>query len=477
MVTWTLLFSERDEASKFRGNACIGLTLYSFASWTRERRRETEVGNEIILDEMCAPPVSPRTGVPHSQGYYHILLAPNTSNVLIRQVISVLENAANSNSTRLQDPRALLQAAQCQAEHQGYTDLSKVLSSLIALHPVDTPVLVQRARHALITLDHAAYVIPIEYLRNCAALEYEPYEFGATCQMMVERFPVPPTPQLEIELRTAFSYIMDQHYNKLHGHREPHHIDHIVGTILSLLPESFDAPFARSVVVYLMCRHIPSEALSRGLGRCNPKFIGSLLAAYLASNPSDLMHVVIMQIFWLAVDRSPSVLAHFDEETIAAVSSAPHFFVSSCAVAVLKTRILMAGAELPPDQLDALMDRLQILNLASDVSTSMDTTARWKEAFFLILMDVLEQTDEQSMSDGWNQRRAVETFDFLVAVHLWERVSHSLQRRFATWFLKTVNGPSVASYTDLISAIILWDNKAVLESLDDHVAQKTIREA
>ncbi|KAJ7132538.1 hypothetical protein C8R44DRAFT_978070 [Mycena epipterygia] len=391
---------------------------------------------------------------------------------LIREIISVLENAGNSNSTRLQDPHVLLQTAQREAERQGYSDLSEVFSSLIAIHPVDTPVLFQRARDACITFDDAAYDILTEYLCSCATLEDEPYEFDATCRMMVERLPVPPTPQLEIKLKTSFNNIIDQHGDKLNVHREPHHIDGIVGTILKLLPESFDAEFARHVVLYLMCRTIPSKALYRGLGQCNPKFIGSLLTTSLASNARDL-HTKLAQIFWFAVDRSRSVLAHFDEETLAAVSGVPHLFVSSCAVAVLKTRILMAGAEIPPDQLNALMDRLQIPNLAFDVPTSMSTTARWKEGLFLILMDFLEKTDELSMSDEWNHERAADVFRFLVAVHPWERVSHSLQRRFAAWFLKKV----VALHTQLIKVILYWNNRALLESLDDHVARRTICEA
>ncbi|KAJ7144373.1 hypothetical protein C8R44DRAFT_916382 [Mycena epipterygia] len=386
---------------------------------------------------------------------------------LTREIISVLEkNTGNSTSTRPQDHRVLLQMAQCEAEHQGYTNLSGVISSLIALHPVDTPVLVQRARDALMTFDHAAYDILTEYLCNCAALKYEPYEFDTTCRMMVERFPVPPTPQLESKLRTAFSNIIQQHRDQLHAHRKPHHIDQIIGMILNLLPDSLDAQFTRPVVLYLMCRPIPSEAVSRGLGRCKSKFMGSLLTAYLASNPRDVMHATLAEIFWLAVDRSASVLAHFDEETLAVVSGAPHFFISSCAIAVLKTRILMAVAELASDQLDALMDRLQIPNLASEISTSMGTTttAQWKEGFFPIFLDFLEQTDELSMLNDWNQQRA-------------ERVSRSLQRRFATWFLKNVNGTSVTSRTQLMNAIIYWENKALLESLDDHVVRKTICEA
>ncbi|KAJ7132533.1 hypothetical protein C8R44DRAFT_849957 [Mycena epipterygia] len=305
---------------------------------------------------------------------------------LIRVVISVLENEGNSNSTHPQDSRVLLQTAQCEAEHHGHTALSRVLSSLIALNPVNTPVLVQRARDALTKFDHAAYDILTEYLCNCTTLKYEPYEFDATCQVMVEGFPTQPTPQLEIKLRTSFN-IIHQHQNRLHADRKPHHIDHII--------------------------------------------------------------------FWLAVDHGLSVLAHFDEETLAVVSAAPHSFTSSCAVVVLKTRILMAGAELPPDELDALM---------ASTSTS-DTTTRWKEGFFVMLMDFLEHTEEVSMSADWNQHRAFETFNFLIG------------RRFATWYLKNVNTTFLASPTGLFSAIISWDNKAVLESLDDHVARTIVCEA
>ncbi|KAJ7132483.1 hypothetical protein C8R44DRAFT_902800 [Mycena epipterygia] len=319
------------------------------------------------------------------------------------------------------------------------------------------PILHKRARDALTAFDHTAYDILTQYLCNCATLEYEPYEFDATCRMMVERFPVPSTPQLELKLRTSFSNIIHDHPHELEAHPECYHIDHIVSMIMNLLPESFDAEFASHLVLYLACRPTPSEALYRGLGRCNPKFIGSLLTTYVASNPRDLIYSTLTQIFWLAVDRSPCLLVHFDEETLIAVSGAPHFFFTSCAAAVLKTRILMAGAELASDQLDALMDRLQI-----PASTSMGPTARWKEGFFPMLIDFLEQTDEQSMSDDCNQQWAVLTFNFLVAC------------RFATWFLKTANGPAVTVHSKLMNAIIVWENRALLESLDDHVARKTI---
>ncbi|KAJ7132516.1 hypothetical protein C8R44DRAFT_774141 [Mycena epipterygia] len=395
---------------------------------------------------------------------------------LIREALTVFENP--DNTTPAPGPLVLLKMLQHQADKHLYTELSGVLANLRAHHPIAVPALIQGLRGALLSFEDTASDILAEYLLHCASLEDEPYEFEATCAMMVQGIPMPPNSQVQIKLRDAFIRIIGQHQSTLTNHLTFHHIDRIVDIILHLLQPSaeyFDPRFAGTFVDYLTYRDIPSEAITQALGRCNPKWIGSLLTKYLTCRPASPQHIepAIYEI-WRLSRHADSGLADFGEETLAAVSAVPRFLCSSCVVAVLKTRILVAAVDLPLDQLDALMHRLQITVPASRTSRPSTSVDRWKQGSFVILVEFLEQSTSLAIPDPWNTHRVVDTFTFLVDSRSWDRASKSLQRRLATWFLDVVHNPAM---TELIDAIVDWENRFLLESLDDQNARMTVCDA
>ncbi|KAJ7132464.1 hypothetical protein C8R44DRAFT_871418 [Mycena epipterygia] len=396
---------------------------------------------------------------------------------LVQEAIYVLDNRGNTASP--QDPWALLGAIQHEAHDQGYTDLGGVLATL-QMDPqffAMPPVLIERARDALTSFEDVAYDILTEYLRNCATLRAEPYEFEATYRLMMDRrASEPPNILVQTKLRDTFILIILQHWATLDSHRGLHHIDRIVDVILHVLQPSaeyFDTEFAELFIFSLVGRDIPSEAGNMALGRCNPRFIGSLLTKYLADGAALRTEDALLGIVKLS--WAPQPLAYFDEETLAAVSAAPRFVCSSSAVALLKTRILTSAADLPPDHLDALLSRLQLLDSCSDDLGSVKMTERWKEALFIVLVEFLEQSTPAT--DDWNKRVQADTFGVLVDCLPCEQLSESLQRRFSTWFLKAINSPSLASHMHLIDAITSWQNRLFLDSLDDHLARQTLHGA
>ncbi|KAJ7111299.1 hypothetical protein C8R44DRAFT_742424 [Mycena epipterygia] len=392
---------------------------------------------------------------------------------LTQEGITMLDNPSNTTSL------FLLKTVH-EANNQGFPEFADVLA-----HSLDMPVLSQRARDALISFEHVACDILTEYLRNCAGLESDPYEFDATCLLMGQRIPIPPNTQVQIKLRDTFITIITHHQDTLKAHPALHHIDSIVDMILYFLQpgeDYFDPEFARALVVYLWQRPGPSEAVSQALGRCNPKFTGSLLTKYLA-HAGRLAENTSAEITLFAIMKlcSCTGLAVFNEETLTVIATTRRFLLSPCVVAVVKSHILMAATHLPSNQLAALMDRLQISSSAlSETTSPLDDwdslSFDWETGRFVIMVEFLEQSSSLSPLDAWNRHLAAQTFASLTHPRL-KQAPRLLQRRFAAWFHNVINAPSLASHTHLINAIISWNDKFELESFDDRIAQTTIHAA
>jgi hypothetical protein len=166
-------------------------------------------------------------------------------------------------------------------------------------------------------------------------------------------------------------------------------------------------------------------------------------------------------------------LATFDEETLGAVSVAPRFPISPCAIAMLKSQIVTDAAELPPDKLSSLMNRLQILD------STFDHEERRKQAHFTILIEFLEHHSTMAMLEPIvrNRSTAIETFEFLARRCTQKSAPQSLQLRFAAW-IHNLEDPSWYSGNDMIRAAIDWLYKSTsCELFDDMDARRTIGDA
>ncbi|KAJ6542303.1 hypothetical protein DFH09DRAFT_45367 [Mycena vulgaris] len=358
---------------------------------------------------------------------------------------------------------------QDQAREVGYTEFSDALSSLVSLDASDEPLLIQRSREVLNSFENYGYDVLIGYFHDSAGLNDMPYEFEATC-LTIQPFGVRPNMVVQMKLKDAFIGIINMHADRLWGIEEIHHIDIMVDTILQLLQrnlESMDADFCSAVTRYIHNRrYIP---LRRSLRQCDPKFIGGIITKHFGHLHHD--HLQLVEQIWSLSLWHPALLAAFDEKTIAAINAAPRFPISACVIAVVKWHILMASADLPPEQLDSLMDRLDI----PPPSPGDTPEKRWQEGNFALLVEFLEHYPflSASVRPDWHKARVTQVFDCLTRFRPRALIPPPLQRRFADWFLSMMDPPTVTSYASMIQKIIVW-NDLSSESFDDPTARSTI---
>ncbi|KAJ6498205.1 hypothetical protein DFH09DRAFT_1204352 [Mycena vulgaris] len=386
---------------------------------------------------------------------------------VVRDVISMLE-PDGSTITR-QDLRRRLEMVQGQAGEVGYTEFSDAFSSLVSLD-ADEPLLIERSREVLKSFDNYGYDVLTGYLHDSAALNDMPYEFEATC-LTIQPFGVRPNMTVQMKLKRTFVDIISMHADRLRGNKEVHQIDIAVDTILQLLQrnlEFMDADFCGAVTRYVEPRReIPQR---RGLRQCDPKFIGGLITKHLGNLHHN--HLEVVEQIWSLSLWHPTLLAAFDEKTIAAINAAPRFPISACVITVVKWHILMASADLPSEQLDSLMDRMDI----PPPSTGDTPEKRWQEGHFALLVDFLEQYRSLSVLIDWTKNRAAETFDCLTRFDRWAFIPPPLQQRFAEWFLSMMTPPTVTSHVSMIQQIIDWNNLSS-GTFDDPTARSTICQA
>ncbi|KAJ6495527.1 hypothetical protein DFH09DRAFT_1376533 [Mycena vulgaris] len=386
---------------------------------------------------------------------------------VVRDVISMLE--PEGSTTTHQDLRRRLEMVQDQAEEDGYTEFSDALSTVVSLDPSDEPLLIQRSREVLNSFDNYGYDVLIGYLHDSAGLNGMPYEFEATC-LTIQPFGVRPNMVVQLKLKDAFIGIINMHADRLRGIEEVHHIDIAVDTILQLLQrnlELMDADFCSAVTRYIHNRRdLPQR---RGLRQCDPKFIGGIITKHLGHLHHN--HLVVVEQIWSFCLLHHPPLAAFDEKTIAALNSTPRFPISACVIVVVKWHILMASADLPPGQLDSLMDRLDI----PPPSPGDTTEERWRQGHFAILMEFLEHYRSLSASvlTDWTKARAAQAFDCLTRFRPWAFIPPPSQQRFADWFLNMMTPPTVSSHTSMIQKIIAW-NDLPSETFEDPTARSTI---
>jgi hypothetical protein len=250
-----------------------------------------------------------------------------------------------NTSGAVKDLRIRLKMIQTQANRYGLPD---VIAPLIS---EDGRVDISRVDDAFRCFGYSAYDILIEYLNNSANLEDSPYGFEPTYSMMEQihhgNVP-PPDSRVQMNLKVAFIRIIAINKDELPKDSVAHHIDIIVDIILHLLQTpgtdsaSLDPMFTGALTSYLTSEDSESsvdpiftdaltsylaarphaEALKRAFGRCDRKWLGTLLTKNLA--PGRLSIEKTLYLIWLlCIQTSPSV-ASFDEETLAAASTSPH---------------------------------------------------------------------------------------------------------------------------------------------------------
>jgi hypothetical protein len=358
---------------------------------------------------------------------------------------------------------------QTRALQYGFPEFSAGIAPLIS---GDGPLDISVVNDVLTSFGYTAYDILMEYLRHSATLAVGPYEFEPTLaiiQQIRDDVP-PPNTRIQDDLKTLFILTIGFLDKELPKDPGMHHIDIVVLTIFRLIQtseysESLDPIFTDALGSYLVSR---MEVWNRVLGRCDPKWLGTLLTKNLA--PGRLSIDKTLLIIWSLCCHGR--LAYFSEETLAAVSSPPHcdFSVAMHTIPVLKSHILTAAAEGPRDDLDGLMDRLGIPNIPSTT-----TTERWEDGHAVILFQFLEQYSTL-VYDESSSKQMVGTVQFLARSRPSSRISLSLQKQFAKWFTNLLES---GSHPDIIKTLVSSKNPVPLnaQAFNDPITRSMIRTA
>lgn len=295
-------------------------------------------------------------------------------------------------SPAVQDPENILtviHSIQLEADAWGYVEFSSAMSLIISLILGDMLPLMQQLRDALESFEDRAYGSLVDYMQYSADLVEMPYEFRATCEI-IQPVPAPPSPVVQTKLQKTLIGVID--YNTIYRlDAGVHQIDIIVDMILYLLQagcESMDIEVARPVVIYLANQLRSTPGFNRALGRCNPIHLCSMLTKNLASGPEYLTYPTLYSI-WGSCVYCPQ-LAVFDEQTLTIVCASHVFPVSPCVIAVLKSDLLNAAANLSPisskcpvetpyNQTSTALTMCKTMDPLLDMSTNQVAKHCWKD--------------------------------------------------------------------------------------------------
>ncbi|KAJ6537791.1 hypothetical protein B0H19DRAFT_1003529 [Mycena capillaripes] len=381
----------------------------------------------------------------------------------------------------ISDSRVLLASVQRRAEELGFNQLSTIISEGLSEDPVDGSSLIQTLRGALLSSENTT--IFTEYLINAAALDELPNAFEATCTTVMAIT----APSVQNILQDTFFEIVVPRITSLNEYGELHHIDIIVGLILPCidLQESplLNTKFAQALVIYLASRAWVPQVLAQVLSGCDPTLVGSLLKKYLLHGAGTQTERTIFSIWTMARYRqdSPQIAwAVFDEEMLTTISAAPHFPISRCAAAVIKAHILMASGDLPPNEFDALVDRLHIPRFgSSEEETSLGGADRLTAALFVVLVEFVKEHSSGISLDEWNIKRVADTVDVLVRCYPSECVPPPVLQRSLTTCVRQmmIDDPAFPLYTAIIRVLLFWGHDSPSARLNDTSACAALSEA
>ncbi|KAJ7476446.1 hypothetical protein FB451DRAFT_1557352 [Mycena latifolia] len=346
----------------------------------------------------------------------------------------------------------------------------------MSLDFADTHLSMVKLRDAANSLETTAYYILMDYLQ-ASALDETPYEFEATCEI-IQPLRASPIAAVYTQMTETLRTTIQRTNMKIYTlGPEVHHIDIIIDTVLHLLEmgqECFDIDLAEAVILYVAVRAKPGAGFNRALGRCSPNRLCSMLTNYLVGGSGRDVQRAIYTIWSLCLWDLR--MAAFNVETLTAVRAAPRFDISACAIAALKSTILAAAIDLPPHQLDTLMERLQMPVDTSGTPPPGDSRERFKRGTWIIFIEYLEQIHPSVLSRPISRLCILPMFEFL-SDHCPQRAPVSLQRRFATWLLGMTDNPNAQPILDSVMNWLWAARRTGLQQFNDTSARQTISEA
>ncbi|KAF7333457.1 hypothetical protein MVEN_02361800 [Mycena venus] len=371
---------------------------------------------------------------------------------------------------------AILKDLHHHANNLGFPAYSQILSESILAGPIVAPlVILRRSRERFIL--SANIEIFTEYLGHCASLDQKPRIFETICSMIRHPELLITETSVQRSLTETFITIIWRHAGLLHYSAGAHHIDIIAEMILFLIVPSplLDVKFAYAVAAYIASRAASPQALER----CEPAKLCFLLTQYLSHGPGTKTADILWALYVLMVNTAcPGI---FDENTLAAISTAPHVPISPCVIVVVKARMLIDSKNLPPDQLNTIMDQLQLPKFSSEEGTPLGVTERWKAASFAILVEFMEEHSKEhsspSLLDDWSTTVIANTVNFIARQCPLDCVPGPLlQCRFANCFFQMIDSPLDQEHwrRDIINAITECIVGSLVTFFDEPIACKKL---
>jgi hypothetical protein len=314
-------------------------------------------------------------------------------------------------------------------------------------------------------LEDAPGCIFLKFLENSADVDSMPYEFLATCSGI--RMAEIPSSSVERTLER----IISTHSARLKRHPEIHHIDSIVGILLSLWkPESPSFASTPWIVEYLTSRD-SDECLSQALQNLDLNVLRSCIKAYLQVLDSDVSTDNILEAIWrlCVLSRragSKSLSGAFDETMLLAVQQSEFSLCSPAVIALIQCDVLDSLVKHPMETLEEkalLMAKLKApilparatphaddpLFLSSFKEVGGTLNMRYTEAGFTILTDFLDGCRSDVLPF-----HARDTLQYITAFIPRTKLHASHQLRFASSLLGVVQVNTTPAHTEMIAKII-----------------------
>ncbi|KAJ7431884.1 hypothetical protein B0H11DRAFT_2261301 [Mycena galericulata] len=294
-----------------------------------------------------------------------------------------------------------------------------------------------------------------------------PYEFFQTCSGI----PLTAIPASGVE--RTLQRIISTHSYRLKQQTEIHHMDTIVGLLLSLWkPESPTFESAPWIVEYISSRD-SDETLSQALQSCDLDVLRSCMTAYLQvadfDIPTDNLLITIWRLCILSrrVPHPGSKFPRaFDTTALRAVQQTEFSLYSVPVIALIQCDILESVLQHrmeTPDDKALLMAKLRVPILPGSTLPSVDDIAflsafrdvrdllnmRYTEACFTILSDFLDGCNSPVLPHS--TREAIEHITAFVPR---TKLHASHQRRFASSLRGLVQANTTPAHNEIISRVM-----------------------